>query len=231
MQVFCFAIFFVNLTMSRLFLILYLAFCVQATAQQPVLKNGLESFVKANTIYPSYALNNCIQGSIEVAFKLNKAGAVTYATVTKGIGADLDAEALRLIKLTSGKWQVPANYDTTFLVRSPMNFSLEDYGCENTNPASMGLAIKRYADEMSSISKVANYYRNIEQGIENFIEESKIIALKEELEIDDSYLARKIAIAEKKIRQGDLQSACEDLKFVKYMGSAKADKLLAKYCK
>lgn len=218
--------------MGRLILVLLLALSFKLNAQQkPTIKNGLEAFVRANTIYPMYALDNCIQGTIEVGFKLNKAGEVIYAAITKGIGADLDAEALRLIKLTSGKWQVPTGYDTTFLIRSPMKFSLQDYGCEQINPASVGLAIKQYNDDMASINKIANFYRNIEQGIENFIEESKIIKLKEDLGIDDDYLTKKIRMAERKISQGDLQSACEDFKFVKYMGSTKADKLLAKYCK
>ncbi|WP_113660573.1 TonB family protein [Pedobacter nanyangensis] len=217
--------------MRRLILIIVVSAFFSASAQQPTLKNGLESFVKANTIYPMFALDNCIQGTIEVGFKLNKKGKVIYAAITKGIGADLDAEALRLIKLSSGKWQVPVGYDTTFLIRSPMKFSLKDYGCENLNPASAGLAINRYNDEMKSINKIANFYRNAALGIENFTEETEIIALKEELGIDDHFMNRKIAIAEKKIAQGDLQSACEDFKFVKYMGFKKADKSLARYCK
>ena len=217
--------------MRRLIFVLMLSAVFSASAQQPTIKNGLEFFVKSNTIYPMFALDNCIQGTIEVGFKLDKEGKVTYATVTKGIGADLDAEALRLIKLSSGKWQIPMGYDTTFLVRSPIKFSLQGYGCENINPGSVGLAINRYKDELQSVNKIANFYRNIEQGIENFIEEEKIIALKNELEIDDHFIDRKIAIAEKKISQGDLQSACEDFKFVKYMGSKKADKLLARYCR
>ncbi|RZL57730.1 MAG: TonB family protein [Pedobacter sp.] len=212
-------------------LIFLLGLSVQVSAQRPTLKNGLESFVKANTIYPMYSLENCIQGNIEIAFKLNRAGKITYAGITKGIGADLDAEALRLIKLTSGKWNVPTGYDTTFLIRTPMKFSLQDYGCEQINPGSVGLAIKQYNDDMASYSKIANFYRNIAQGTENFVQEEKIIALKKEMGVDDDFLARKIKVAEKKISQGDLESACEDFKFVKYMGSTKADKLLAKYCK
>lgn len=218
--------------MNRLILFLLLAFSLNTSAQQrPTIKSGLETFVKANTIYPIYSLENCIQGTIEVAFKINKEGKVTYAGVTRGIGVDLDAEALRLIKLTSGKWTVPSGYDTTFLIRSPLKFSLQDYGCEQLNPGSMGLAIKQYNDDMASFSKIANFYRNIEKGTENFIEESKIISLKNDLGVDDDFIAKRIRIAEKKITQGDLQSACEDFKFVKYMGSTKADKLLAKYCK
>jgi TonB family protein len=222
----------VNLSMSKWIVILLLMCGLQLKAQRrPTIKNGLENFVAANTIYPMYALDNCIQGVVEVAFKIDREGKVTYATVTRGVGADLDAEALRLIKLTSGKWTLPNGYDTTFLVRSPMKFSLRGYGCEEMNPASMGLAIKNYADEMASLSKIANFYRNVEQGIENFITEDKIVSLKADLGIDDDYLDRKIRIGERKIAQGDLQSACEDFKFVKYMGSTKADQLLAKYCK
>lgn len=95
----------------------------------------------------------------------------------------------------------------------------------------MGLAIKQYTDDMKSYSKIANYYRNIEKGIENFVQETEIISLKNDMGVDDDFIAKKIRIAEKKISQGDLEHACEDLKFVKYMGSTKADKLLAKYCK
>lgn len=217
--------------MSRLILILLMGLSLQLNAQPPTLRNGLESFVRANMIYPMYAKENCIQGNIEVAFKVNKEGKVTYASITKGIGADLDAEALRLIKLTSGKWNVPTGYDPTFLIRTPMKFSLEDYGCEQLNPGSVSLAIKQYSDDMASFSRIANFYRNIEQGTENFIAEDKIIALKEEMGVDDDFLSKKMKIAEKKISQGDLESACEDFKFVKYMGSTKADKLLARYCK
>ena len=43
-------------------------------AQQPEFKGGLERFVASNTIYPSYALYNCIQGSVRVSFKINDAG-------------------------------------------------------------------------------------------------------------------------------------------------------------
>lgn len=212
--------------------ILLLVCGLQVQAQRrPTIKNGLENFVAANTIYPMYALDNCIQGVVEVAFKINKEGKVTYATVTRGVGADLDAEALRLIKLTSGKWTLPSGYDTTFLVRSLMKFSLRGYGCEEMNPASMGLAIKDYVDELASQNKIVNFYKNLEQGIANVVAEDEIVSLKAELGIDDNYLDRKIRIGERKIAQGDLQSACEDFKFVKYMGSTKADQLLAKYCK
>ena len=217
--------------MSRFTLLLLLAFSFNLSAQKPKLKDGLDNFVTANVIYPMYSLDNCIQGTVEVAFKLNKAGEVTYAIVTKGVGKDVDAEALRLIKLTSGKWELPNNYDTKFLVRSPMKFSLKGYGCEQINPATVGLALKRYRDQEISIEKIINFYRNKEAGRPNSVAESKIIALKNELELDESFLSKKIAIAKRKIKQGDLRSACEDFKFIKNIGSQMADELIVKYCK
>ena len=217
--------------MSRLLIILLIVFSINLKAQQPALKNGLENFVTANTIYPMFALDNCIQGEIEVAFKLNRAGEVTYATVSKGIGADLDDEALRLIKLTSGKWLLPPNYDTKVLIRSPMRFVLKGYGCEQINPATVGLALKRFRDQQVTVEKISTFYSNKAAGKPNLIPESKIIALKNELELDENFLSKKLAIAERKIKQGDLQSACEDFKFVKSMGSHLADPLIAKYCK
>lgn len=217
--------------MHRLILILLLAFSYHLSAQKPKIKNGFDNFVAANTIYPMYALDHCIDGTVEVAFKLSKTGQVTYATVTKGIGADLDAEALRLIKLTSGKWELPVAYDTKFLIRSPIKFTLKGYGCEELNPASIGLSLNRYRTEMLSIDKITTYYKNKELGLHNLLDAAQIAALKNELEIDEDFFSRKITIAEKKIKQGDLQSACEDFKFVKYLGAAKADELIAKYCK
>lgn len=199
-------------------------------AQEPELEGGLPTFLKANTIYPNYSLQHCIQGTIEVGFKLNAKGEVYYATVTKGIGTDLDDEALRLIKLSSGKWQVPLNHDTLALILVPMNFSLKDYNCEQKDKNTIALAIRAYKVEAELISIILNFYRNKEKGIYNAKEEPKILTLKSEIGIDDEYLDRKVSAGLKKIRQGDKQGACEDFNFVKYMGSDKADALLAKYC-
>lgn len=217
--------------MSRFIFLLFLLLPITLKAQKPTLKSGLQRFVDENTIYPMFALDNCIQGNLEVAFKLNSKGEVTYATISKGVGADLDAEALRLIKLSSGKWELPENYDTKFLLRAPMEFTLKGFGCEEVNAATIGLALNRYRESAIKIDKISTYYKNAYQDLPNMISESKITEWKTELEIDEDFLAKKIAIGERKIKQGDFKSACEDFTFVKYMGSAQADLLLAKYCK
>lgn len=216
--------------MSKLLLLLCLSLPLTLKAQKPELKNGLQRFVDDNVIYPMFSLENCIQGSIEVAFKVNRKGEVTYATIAKGIGADLDAEALRLIKLSSGKWELPAQYDTNFLVRVPLTFSLNGYGCEEVNAANVGLALNRYRENAVKLDKITTYYKNLEKGLPNTLSNAKITEWKTELEIDEDYLAKRITIALRKIKQGDLKSACADFTFVKYMGSTQAHKYMAKYC-
>ncbi len=77
-----------------------LCFAVITKAQQPVIKNGTAIFFKNNTVYPPYALHNCIEGTVIIGFKLTKKGQVFNAAIKKGLGVDLDEEALRLIKLS-----------------------------------------------------------------------------------------------------------------------------------
>lgn len=199
-------------------------------AQEPELEGGLSVFLKNNTVYPRYSLANCIQGTVNVGFKLNAKGEVYYSVITNGIGTDLDDEAIRLIKLSSGKWKVPLNHDTLALVLVPMNFSLKDYDCERKDKNTIAMAIRAYKVETELINVIQNFYRNKEKGSYDAQEELKIIKLKAELEIDDEYLDQRVTAGLKKLRQGDKQGACADFNFVKYMGSDKANTQLSKYC-
>lgn len=208
-----------------------LIFSVTAKAQQPVIKGGVATFFKNNTVYPPYALHNCIQGTVTVGFKLTKNGQVFNAAITKGLGADLDAEALRLLRLSSKNWVLPLNYDTTVTVIVPINFTLKDYNCEQRNKKDIALALASYKLDEELTNLVLNFYRNKEKGIYKPEDEPKINGFKAQLGITDEYLEQKIKDGLKKQRQGDFVGACQDFNFVKYMGSGKADELLAKYCK
>lgn len=203
---------------------------ISIKAQEPQLVGGISAFLKDNIVYPPYSLQNCIQGTIDVGFKLNAKGEVYYASIVKGIGTDLDDEALRLIKLSSGKWKVPLNHDTLALVLIPMSFSLRDYDCERKDKNAIAMATRAYKIETELINVIFNFYRNKEKGRYNVNEEPKILSIKSELAIDDEYLDRRVSAGLKKLKQGDKQGACVDFNFVKYMGSDKADALLAKYC-
>src|SRR5690606_32992554 len=108
----------VNILLSLLFLLL----TSLMPEEDPSFKGGsqgLRNFINENLIYPHYSKHNCIQGTIEVSFRLGPTGNVKEARVSRGFGIDLDEEALRLIKLTSGKWQIPAGYDSTSAIVLP----------------------------------------------------------------------------------------------------------------
>ena len=209
---------------------LFLLFTIAIKAQEPQLEGGLSAFLKDNTIYPSYSLQNCIQGTVNIGFKLNTKGQIYYAAITSRVGTDLDDEALRLIKMSSGKWIVPSNHDTLALVLIPINFTLKDYDCERKDKSSIAMAIRAYKVETELINVILNFYRSKEKGIYSAAEEPKILKLKSELGIDNEYLDRKITGGLKKLKQGDKQGACADFIFVKYMNSDKADALLVKHC-
>jgi TonB family protein len=196
---------------------------------QPSLKGGLGPFVQSNKLYPRYSQLNCIQGTVNIAFKLDKKGNVYYSEIRKGVGTDLDDEALRLIRISSGKWIVPADHDTATAIIAPINFSLSD--CTGKSPREVKAAIDAYKATTDLTNTVLNYYRNKELGKPLGVSESRILELKQTLEIDDDYLQQRLENGTKKLKQKDNQGACEDFKFVKYMGSNLADELLAKYCK
>jgi TonB family protein len=209
-------------------LLIFLALGVNA--QEPQLVGGLTSFIKKNTIYPAYSLQNCIQGTVNIGFKLNAKGEVYAANVVRGIGTDLDDEAIRLINLSSGKWILPANHDTLSLILIPIGFSLQGYGCESRDKNAIATAIRAYKAETALIDIIQAFYKSKEAGNYNPEEEQKINKLKSDLDIDDAYLEERIEVGLKKIKQGDKRGACMEFNFVKYMGSDKASALLAKYC-
>ena len=209
-------------------LLLFSGLCLRA---QPVLKGGLESFINSNIIYPGYSYQNCVQGDISVSFKLNKRGEVYFSKVSKGPGVDLDKEALRLIRLSSGKWTVPQDYDTTYVIIAPVNFKLNSEDCNRVSQAEMNKAIAVYKANEGLTDAIQNFYKNKATGKYDESEEGRIINLKKELGYDDAYLRDKIEEGQKKLKQKDRQGACEDFLFVKYMGSTLADELLEKYCR
>ncbi|MES2828952.1 MAG: energy transducer TonB [Bacteroidota bacterium] len=214
--------------MYKLFtaILIILGFSLQA---QPSLKGGLDSYVQNNKIYPNYSLANCITGTVNIAFKLNTKGFAYYSEVRNGVGTDLDDEALRLIRMSNGKWIVPADYDTATVILAPINFKLTD--CIGRSAQEVKAAIEAYKANIDLTNAVLNYYRAKEQGKAPGITEGKVLELKDALGYDDSYLAQRLQNGKKKLKQNDKQGACEDFKFVKYMGSNAADELLNQYCK
>lgn len=217
--------------MKKLLTICLLCCCTMAMAQLQFKtgKSGFATFLSEKMIYPQFSKDNCIQGAVTISFKLDDQGNVYSSKVNKGILSELDEEALRLIRLSSGKWQVPSGYDTTVSVIVPVNFRLSGYNCEGRSSSDIEDAIRSYRAEEGLTNSVINFYKNIDQAKPG--QEAQIIAIKNQLGIDDEYLQSKIDSGMKKLKQGDKQGACEDFTFVKHMGSKMADDYLAKYCK
>lgn len=215
--------------MARILLTLFFLSGLGVQAQ-PELKGGLDQFIKNNKVYPLYSLQNCIEGTVNISFKLNKKGEVYFSKVDKGMGTDLDDEALRLIRMSSGKWEVPAGHDTTVSLIVPINFTLDNFGCGNKSKAEIKAAIAAYQSRTGLTDAVLNFYKNKPSGKFTKAEEERIVALKASLGYDEEYLDRRLDDGRKKLKQKDMQGACEDFLFVKHMGSDKADELLAEYC-
>ncbi|WP_443936999.1 energy transducer TonB [Pedobacter sp. MW01-1-1] len=217
--------------MKRLYILCFLLSSTVAFAQLQFKsgKDGFENFLRENTLYPSYSKQNCIQGTVNIRFKLTKEGNVYSSKIARSVLSELDKEALRLVRLSSGKWAIPSGYDTTATVEIPVNFVLNGFNCENKNKAEIQQAIRYFETQENLTNSIANFYKNIDSAKPG--QEAQIIALKNQLGITNEYLDEIISQGLKKIEQGDSEGACESFTFVKNMGSTKADQYLTQYCK
>ncbi|MDN3550628.1 energy transducer TonB [Mucilaginibacter aquaedulcis] len=216
-----------------------LAFVLTATAltalAQPAFKGGdqaFATFLKNNIVYPEYSSRNCISGIIDVSFRITKNGKVVDATVQRGLGIDLDEEALRIIKLTSGKWIVPDDYNENTRLVQPVRFSPDQTNCGSSpNAADIQAAITSYKIRQELENAVTNYYSNKYQGKADTSKEATIINLKKQLGFDDELIGDLLQQANKKLKQGDQEGACTDWTFIRNIGSNRADSFISKYCK
>ncbi len=219
---------------KRLFIGIVLAMSIMGVAYaQPAFKGGqqaLDEFIKSKIVYPEYSRQNCISGVINVAFRLDKNGNVTDAKIQQGPGIDLDDEALRVIKLTSGMWQVPADHvGSTYLVQ-PIRFDPNPALCRTATAKDMQAAITDYRNRQELQNAVTNYYINKYQGKADLSKEPIIIALKKQLGFDDELISDILSQANEKLKQKDLEGACTDWTFIRNIGSDKADSFIQQYC-
>jgi hypothetical protein len=189
----------------------------------PKLKGGesLQSFIKRSLIYPEYSKQYCIQGTVHVSFR----------KVQKGYGVDMDTEALRLVRLTSGLWKVPASFDTSQEIVVPINFSLREYNCEQRSPQEISDAIAAYKARENLTKAVINFYEKKSAGAYAQDDEEKIIELKDQLGYDDKFFDRLLRQAKQKLKQGDKDGACEDFNLVRQLGSDKSKTYLTESCR
>jgi len=204
-----------------------------AADAQPAFKGGqraLDNFLKSKIVYPEYSSRNCISGTVNVAFRLDKQGRVTDAKVQQGPGIDLDDEALRVIKLTSGLWVLPAGYNPATNLVQPIRFDPDQTRCGQSTTRDMQAAITDYKNRQELENAVTNYYINKYQGKADLSKENTIIALKKQLGFDDELIDDILNKAAEKLKQNDIAGACTDWNFIRNIGSDKADSFIQKYC-
>ena len=201
---------------------------------QPAFKGGqaeLNSFLNSKMIYPSFSKQNCIEATIYVSFQINENGEILNAQIDRGLGIDLDDEALRLIQLTAHKWDLPNDYQNSNKLIIPVNFSLQNYGCERLSKAQINKAINNYKAQETLQNVVFSYYSDKNEGIASSKNEAEIIKLKADLGFDDDFINQKLEEAKTKLKQGDSKGACQDFQLLKNIGSNIADELIAENCK
>lgn len=210
--------------------------CIIFSYAQPSFKGGataLDDFIASKIIYPDFSSQNCIAATIQVSFLIDKTGKVNDAKVQQGPGIDLDEEAIRVVKLTSGKWIIPADYKNAVRVVLPIRFRPDYVKCQNRTDAmmSMNQAIVAYQRRQELENAVTNYYTNKYQGKADTQKEGTIEALKKQLGINEELWQDLLEQANQKLKQGDKEGACKDWNFIKNTGSSLADSYIAKYCK
>jgi TonB family protein len=199
---------------------------------QPVFKGkNLSTFIYNVMIYPEYSRDNCLQGTVNISFKLNKQGRIYQSEVQKGFGTDLDLEALRVVRLTSGKWIMPANHDTLVSMVLPVNFTLRDFKCEERSKDEISAAINAYQARKGMSEVIFNYYDKKVAGVTDEAGEMRIEALKYQLGYDEKFIDRLLKQAQRKLKQEDFEGACEDFHIIRRLGSDKSASFIEQNCK
>jgi protein TonB len=102
-------------------------FDVSEKASFPGGDEGLQRFIAENITYPPMALENDMQGTVNVMFVVDKSGRVKDIAILGGKkGFGLEAEAMRVIKMTSGKWKPAKQRDKSVNMRFriPVKFQI-----------------------------------------------------------------------------------------------------------
>ena len=203
------------------------------SGDNPEFKGGsknLNSFISRSLIYPEYSKQNCLEGTIQISFQLNRKGKIFSSKIEKGYGLDLDQEALRIVRLTSGRWTVPAQFDTTQSLVIPINFSLKEYNCNQNSDDDIKTAIAAYKARQDLSKAIFNFYEKKSKGTYTEADELKIVELKQQLGFDERFNDRMLKQGLQKLKSGDKEGACEDFNLIKKLGSRKSEKYIADNC-
>lgn len=105
------------------------------------------SFLSLNIIYPQWPKEKCIGGVVYVTFKIKQDGKLDSVNVKNVIGYGLDEEAIRVIKLTDGKW-TSAKLDGKAIISDlivPIKFNIK--GCKTPSEKKMQKLKEEYSEK------------------------------------------------------------------------------------
>ncbi|PTQ99818.1 TonB family protein [Mucilaginibacter yixingensis] len=210
----------------------FLVIAIMASGQA-IFKGGegaLNTFLQKHIVYPEFSSRNCIGGIIYISFKVQQDGSLKEIAVQKGMGIDLDDEALRVVKLTRGMWSISSPGITEARMVLPIRFSPDNNRCISVNNITRQQAVQAYQNRQELENAVTNYYKNKYAGKADTTKEQEIIALKQQLGFDDELIGELLQKADAKQKQGDTDGACEDWNFIRNIGSNRADDFIAHYC-
>lgn len=102
-------------------------FDVSEKASFPGGDEGLQRYIAENISYPQMAIENDIQGTVNVVFVVDKNGNIRDIGILGGKkGFGLEEEAMRVIKKTSGQWKPAKQRDKSVNMRFriPVKFQI-----------------------------------------------------------------------------------------------------------
>jgi hypothetical protein len=126
---------------------------------------------------------------------------------------------------------MPANHDTLVSMVLPVNFTLKGYKCEQRSKDEINAAISAYHAREGMSMVIFNYYDKKFQGNYNAADEVRIETLKMQLGYDDKFIERLLKQAQRKLKQGDSQGACEDFQIIRLVGSNRSTDFIEQHCK
>jgi TonB family protein len=87
---------------------------------------GLLKFLGQNIQYPKDAKEKSIEGVSVLSFVVNEDGSLSDIQIVRSLSSSIDSEAMRVIKLTNGKWKSGKMHgkDVPVKLTLPIRFAL-----------------------------------------------------------------------------------------------------------
>ena len=110
---------------------------VDVMPEYPGGANAMYEFIQKNVKYPESAKDKGIEGKVYVQFVVEKDGSLSSFNVLRGVSDEVDAEAIRVLKLMP-KWKPGMQEGKAVRVQFTMPFNFKLSGNENTLTALSG---------------------------------------------------------------------------------------------